>query len=127
MSTRATYEFYYHDELLVTFYIHSDGYPKGARAYFKKAWDNFALKEYLEDESLEKYEALMVADRFYRINEGAELAITDDSLSTDLEYTYKIDLSGGMLNIVEYRYKKGHSIIWSGSLVEFMQKEEQGK
>lgn len=124
MSTRATYEFYYDEDLLATFYIHNDGYPKGARTYFKKAWDDFNLKEYLEDEKLEKYEALEIADRFYRANENAELSITDDSITTDLEYTYKIQVNTGILTVVEYIYKKGHDVKWCGSLMAFIEKAE---
>lgn len=85
MSTRATYEF--KDKKAPTFcvYIHHDGYPDGAAAYFYNTLINPSKGNF--------------ATQFIRCNEGAELT-KNHAQHGDTEYQYTIEGSGPEANIV---------------------------
>lgn len=75
MSTRATYGFK-HDGIEATFYIHHDGYPSGAAAYFKAAIER-------------KGQSGLLMDDFFRANAGAEHTVSHEAHG-DTEYRYQV-------------------------------------
>lgn len=79
MSTRATYEFKEKKAPTFCVYIHHDGYPEGAAAYFYNTLINPSKGNF--------------ATQFIRCNEGAELT-KNHAQHGDTEYQYTIKGSG---------------------------------
>lgn len=84
MSTRATYRFV-DDGRDVTFYIHHDGYPSGAAAYFQAMIDNEGSMESCNHG---------LAEVFFRANERAEFTKGHD-WHGDTEYRYTVGSASG--------------------------------
>lgn len=85
MSTRATYTIKTPNSLVsrVCFYIHHDGYPKGAAAYFRAA-----LERWVERCSQDIPEDADLAASFFRANLNARLT-QSPTLHADTEYHYE--------------------------------------
>ena len=117
MSTRATYEIVYNIGSSAVFYIHHDGYPKGAAQYFKATLDVMRMtnRDFLPS--------------FQWANEQAEM-IARHNLAGDTEYRYVIER---VLPVVEARYHKVSVMKrtsfcpeefeqeWEGSLLDFIE------
>ena len=101
MSTRATYNVKHNNKSL-TFYIHHDGYPKGAANYLFQALDNymggvfetFNGKEYFSENKGSFIEA------FLRGNINAEITGSHDS-HADTDYKYSIDFNNKTVSIYD--------------------------
>ena len=83
MSTRATYLFTSRSHVPVSIYIHYDGYPSGAAAYF---WAAHHCANHRGG----------FAGQFVRANELAEFTSGHDSHG-DTEYRYTLDVDAGHL------------------------------
>lgn len=105
MSTRATYCFDCKG-YKTTVYIHHDGYPEGAAAYFyntliKSSKGNFATQ-------------------FIRANEGAELTRSHDQHG-DTDFQYNIKGSGPEAEITAYQLTGDEkAFVFSGTIFEFI-------
>lgn len=77
MATRATYEIENH-----LFYIHHDGYPKGAAQYFLAA-----MEEGMKNDTITLEEAFVRANRDNAVVEP--IWTHDDHSDTDYRYTVK--------------------------------------
>lgn len=116
MSTRANYEFYANGKLQTRFYIHHDGYPRGAAGYFHKA----LLKN--GGHALHSY----IVDAFYRANEGCELSPNQHG---DIEYLYQYDVELEILTAIKIDgywdedkqdYIKSEEVIFKGTMHKFV-------
>ena len=81
MSTRANYIFKSGRKTLATFYIHYDGYPKGAASYFQKALILGNGK--IDSPSI-----------FLRANKNCEIS----DIHRDIEYLYEFNIKTQMIN-----------------------------
>ena len=95
MSTRANYIFTKDNKEIITFYIHYDGYPEGAAAYFQKAL-------LLGDGRIDS------PDIFLRANEDCSITTM---LHGDIEYLYKFNIDTQEITTCLVGHKKGRQII----------------
>jgi len=109
MSTRATYEF--KDKKAPTFcvYIHHDGYPEGAAAYFVGTLLNPSKGNF--------------ATQFIRCNEGAELT-KNHATHGDTEYQYTIEGIGPEAQISAYDVRR-NNFCFTGPLWKFINENNQ--
>lgn len=111
MSTRATYRFF-RDETSVTYYIHHDGYPEGAAAYFNAAqvW----AKKYSEK----------IVDAFIRANDRAEHTESHE-IHGDTEYRYDLiqNWNGRRIQMIAHERQNGEWVeFFSGEMMDFVKK-----
>lgn len=113
MSTRATYQFTNRLNAKTTFYIHHDGYPEGAAAYFMAA-----MIHKTDDPS--PHESL--AERFIRANTRAELSKGHDDHG-DTEYQYDYDCKTNKVTARKIGWNnRDAAVIFNGTLEEFVNK-----
>ncbi len=107
MATRATYQFHSGPEHY-TLYIHYDGYPSGAKGYFKAALEFHAQNR-----------GLSLADAFTKANLLAELTMSHMH-HADTEYRYTVD-NENILSIKKYDFDIGNwNCIYCGDLQEWV-------
>lgn len=104
MSTRATYQFVEKNGPRTCVYIHHDGYPEGAAAYFYDTLLNQSKGN--------------LATQFIRCNEGAELT-KDHQQHGDTEYTYTVEGNGpeAIINVYD---KRRNNFLFTGPLWKFI-------
>lgn len=107
MSTRATYQITCDNGQIITYYIHSDGYPKGAANYFKK----------MNDCSIEN---TCYAARFLIANQKAEITISHD-VHGDTEFQYTLDSNGWLLVKDIPLTRRNSKILFFGGLRDFIE------
>lgn len=131
MATRATYSFDTPHAGKVTFYIHHDGYPEGAAAYFYKLLE-FKPVDEMEGRRVEANSLYNLAERFLRVNENAQFT-TSHGAHSDTEFRYSVNSVGVVKVEKRIRQFQGEKIEWlaifKGPIVafvsEYMQSDEQ--
>ncbi len=110
MSTRATYFLpagNYSDQM-VCFYIHSDGYPKGAADYFYKMHHC-------------KNTRGGMAGRFFRANDNAEFTPWHEAHG-DTEFQYTINIENELRILAKETIDNRWSVFYQGSWYHFVNK-----
>jgi hypothetical protein len=119
MSTRATYRFVAPHGFDVMFYIHHDGYPKGAAQYILNAFQAGV--------------GGALVDRFHRLNDNCELTASHEVHGdTEYRYTFSNSLELGEFGEVKCEARYGWEtarwdVVFRGSIVEFVQKYAAGE
>ena len=116
MSTPATYEFRATNRSLsdvtVCFYIHHDGYPKGAAQYF------YAMHDPQSPDNCQDY-----ASQFFRVNKGAEFT-KDRDMHINTAYHY-IFSHNQTLSVFERQNDNSWLSLYEGNWLDFVNPHQQ--